>query len=680
MTLTNTVVAKLAVAFVAISMVFFAFAPAQAQTAEELQATIDALMAQINELNAEMGVAGGSSAASSASVCPYTWTRSLSTGDTGADVMALQQFLNSSADTQVSVSGAGAPGMETDYFGPATAAAVMNFQVKYRTDILSPVGLVNPVPHFGPSTMAKANMLCVAAPVVDDTADDTADDTMDDAADDSADDSLSGGEADINSMQGRDEEDAIREGEEDVAVHRVEFDVDDGDVMLKRVDVVLDASALVGNNGEPDPWDAFDEVSIWVDGDKVASEDVTDEDDWDDLGSDAYSFRLSGLDTIFRENTSPEVIIALSAANNVDVDGGSGNDDWDVYVDTDGMRFVDSEGIDTTAGPGSSDKSTFAMEEAGAGDDLNLVISDDDPDAQTYAVDENDNTDHLIFAFELDADDSDNDVKLDNLISIQVLAGGTDGTSLNAFVDDFYIEVDGTQFDAESYTGTGKAATVDFDINGDVTIDNGAAATVMVYATINDVASTFSDATLIASTSAAQIDAEGADDITVDGADVEGNTHTFRLTGVGVDSVDDNTTLDDGLDSTTADDEIDFKLGFDVRAFGDTIYLPFGATSTTDLDSGFEYSILDTNGSVVSTGTTSLNSFSGPSSDRKTNSYKIAEDGTVSFTVSVSWNPPDGQEYRLHLDTVNFAVTDVATATDAQDVSDLDIETGDYSN
>src|SRR6185436_9730315 len=93
----------------AISLSFGAFsAPAHAQDASmmaALQAQIAALQAQL------MALTGGSSAG--AGVCPYTWTRDLQVGSSGDDVMKLQQFLNSSADTMVSVSGAGSKGAET---------------------------------------------------------------------------------------------------------------------------------------------------------------------------------------------------------------------------------------------------------------------------------------------------------------------------------------------------------------------------------------------------------------------------------------------------------------------------------------------------------------------------------------------------------------------------------------
>jgi len=133
----------------------FAFAtPANAQSASDLQAQINALLAQIAAMQ------GNSSNAS----CTATFTLNLKLGSRGSEVMALQKFLNSSADTRVAASGAGSPGNETSYFGAATRAAVIKFQQKYAADILTPVGLSRGTGNWFASTRAKANALCAASP------------------------------------------------------------------------------------------------------------------------------------------------------------------------------------------------------------------------------------------------------------------------------------------------------------------------------------------------------------------------------------------------------------------------------------------------------------------------------------------------------------------------------------
>ncbi|MDE1975232.1 MAG: peptidoglycan-binding protein [Patescibacteria group bacterium] len=87
-----------------------------------------------------------------------TFTRSLTLGSTGSDVQALQVFLNNHGFL-VSSTGAGSPGHETTYFGPATSAAVARFQNAYASQILTPVGLTKGTGYFGPSTIKAVNSL-----------------------------------------------------------------------------------------------------------------------------------------------------------------------------------------------------------------------------------------------------------------------------------------------------------------------------------------------------------------------------------------------------------------------------------------------------------------------------------------------------------------------------------------
>lgn len=88
-----------------------------------------------------------------------TFTRSLRLGVSGEDVRALQVLLNSDTETRIAESGAGSPGSETDYFGPATRRAVIKFQEKYRSEVLDPAGISTGTGFFGESSRAKASSL-----------------------------------------------------------------------------------------------------------------------------------------------------------------------------------------------------------------------------------------------------------------------------------------------------------------------------------------------------------------------------------------------------------------------------------------------------------------------------------------------------------------------------------------
>ncbi len=58
--------------------------------------------------------------------------RFIQKGDRGADVLLLQQILNSDPDTQVAAVGSGSPGNETELFGELTHQAVIKLQKKHN--------------------------------------------------------------------------------------------------------------------------------------------------------------------------------------------------------------------------------------------------------------------------------------------------------------------------------------------------------------------------------------------------------------------------------------------------------------------------------------------------------------------------------------------------------------------
>jgi hypothetical protein len=646
----NNVASKLFVAFVAAAMLFTLATPAKAQTAEELQAQINALMAQIAALQSSTG-------GSSATVAACTFTRALTVGSQGEDVKCLQNALTPKYFTNAS----GATG----YFGPVTQSAVAAWQAAN--------GITPAVGYFGPVSQAKYNAMMTETPADDsDDSDDSTDDSDD--SDDSDNGDLSG-EASLHNFEVADGEDSddVEEGSEDVQVAEFTVEFSDGDAMITRIDL-----ALVGTgNTESDPWDVFEEISLWVDGDEVDRMDVTDEDEY--LDEDEGTLRFSGLDIRGNEDEEVTIVVAATVSNSVDDAGDSSLADWDVFANS--IRFVDADDVTSTEtdfedvdDDNTGASAEFTIDEAGAGDDLDLESSDEDPDATTFELDEDDNVEEAIFAFDLSAEDSDGDVDLNEVkVNVVTLLSGGDA-SIDELVNDFRLEIDGQSYDVESYVGTGTTTELTFDIDGDSTVSADEAVTAVLFADFENMDdAALEGSTIAASTSAAQIDAEGADDITVDGSAVTGETHTLRTEGVSVDFVDDTVTAIENADAST-DDEGRFEIEFTVTSFGDDIYLPFGASSTTDLTSGLEFSILNSNNDVVTTGTY-IASFD-MDGDDETNSFKVSDGDTETFTLTVTYDPAVSGSYKLRLDDINFATTDAATATDTQDVSDEDVESG----
>lgn len=678
-TIAKDVAAKFAVAAVAVAMVFSLFAPAASaqDSVEDLQALINSLMAQIADLEGDMG---GSSMSSSSMVCPYTWTRDLSQGSEGADVMKLQQFLNENPDTRVAVSGAGSAGSETMYYGPATAAAVSKMQVMYRADVLTPAGLVNPTGYFGPSTRAKANSLCVAAPAAPDMGDEMDDDMMDDdMMDDDMDDdgpvSLSG-EASLDSVDLSSEESDVEENQTDVAVAELAVEFENGDAEITRLDVELTAD---GSNDEDEPWDVFETVSLWIDGDMIAEMNADDEDDY--LDENDGSLRFSGLGIIAEEDDEVEIIVAVSTQNNLD--GLSDGETWNVTVES--MRYFDADGVAETVDDGDSDADElgdlidFDLEEEGADEELNISLASDSPDSTDIIVDTDSDTNNVtILIAELEAED--NDIEIDT-IAVRV---DTTGASTTDVIDEIRIELDGQSFEAESI-GTTKGSFsasesryVDndssddavwfvFDIDGDVVVEEDEEMDMDVVVDFNDTddGARYANGTqiraVITSTETAGWDAEGADEVTVDGT-ASGDSHTLVAEGivVPVDGVATNESTSGDNDQTGS-----FSIDFDVTAVEADFYVfdvategAFNATTTgvtfeVDGPSGFSAT---SSGVITST------------ADEDTDGiFTVREGQTETFTLTVTVDTDTSGNHRVNLTGVGYS--DDTTVGDSDDVA-----------
>ncbi|MCA9362453.1 hypothetical protein KC906_03680, partial [Candidatus Kaiserbacteria bacterium] len=599
-------------------------------------------------------------------VCPYTWTRDLSSGSTGGDVMKLQQFLNADPDTRVAASGAGSVGAETEYYGPATAAAVSKFQVKYRSEILSPANLVNPTGYFGPSSRVKANGLCVAAPVVDDSSDDMMDDE-DDMMDDEDDDVSLGGEASLDTFEIDDpSDDTVQEGSEDVEIGTFTVEFKDGDAEISRIDI-----ALQGGDDETDPWDTFESVSLWVDGDKIAEEDADSRGDY--LDDDDGSLRFSGLDLIAMEEEEVEIVVAASLQSGMD--DSSDGEDWMLYALT--MRYFDADGVASTdGGTGDLDDeisgptSDFTIEEAGADDELIAKTSSNDPDAATLQVEDDSKSDwYTVFVFDLDTDDSTNDITINE---IKVNASTT-LAAYSTLVDDAELVIDGVTIDSVTVTnGTSLAipAVLTFDVDGDVTIEAGdrvEAELMLRFKSLSNEGATVKGS--ISSLTTSIVDAEGADDLgngQLSGS-ATGETHTLRTAGADVSPV--STDADVTVNDSALNDYATFEIEFEVTAFEQDVYIAIDTATSVQYalenSAGVDYTVPAASSTAVLTSTAD----EGGADDAF---YEVTEGSTETFTLTVTYTPVvANRSVRLAIDSITFDPTGTyATGNDQVQVTE----------
>ena len=203
-------------------------------TVDDLQDQIAELQELIATLQAQLK--GGSQVTTPGTVpavcAGVSFNRNLSLGASGSDVKCLQALLNTDATTQVAASGAGSKGAETEYFGTLTRTAVIAFQNKYASEVLTPLGLTAGTGIVGVQTRVKLNAMLTAGVPGETTPGETPGTSTP---------SETGVEGDLrikvlptpNNVD-------VYGGESNIAVMAFEFEAKDSDLTIQRVDIELD--------------------------------------------------------------------------------------------------------------------------------------------------------------------------------------------------------------------------------------------------------------------------------------------------------------------------------------------------------------------------------------------------------------------------------------------------------
>lgn len=549
---------------------------AGAATAAELQAQIQALMAQLASLQGSATVT-------------TTFTMDLTMGSTGAQVVALQDFLISKGYLVMPA------GVAKGYFGALTRAALVKFQLAN--------GISPAVGYFGPITRAKVNGMIVVTPggpvVVVPGA------------------GTEGQLTDEDQMGSISNED-LDEGDSQAEVLGVEFDAEDSNMTIDRVDVDLEATDVSG--GQSDRLDRyFDSVSLWLDGKKLAEVDADEVDE----DSDVYSIRFSGLNGVVKDGDTGELVVAVDVVSNLD--GDDADAEWTVTIPEDGIRATDTKGISDTYF-GDAFEETFTVGEATPGS-LTVSEADSNPDAMDVEVDDEDNTDGVtMLVFELEAEDQD--VTVNEIpVTLAVSAGGVSNT-----FNRVSLYQGSTLLDSKSVGASGTTTTFD-DL--DITIDADDSETFTIKADINDTGTGFAAgqyaSTSITSTNADNIDAEDEAGDSLTASDISGsasgNNMTFRTEGADLDL----TSITESNNSDATPDLGTFTFKFKVTAFGDDIYL--SASSTSGETNAVVYTLT---GATVSSST--LTSTADEVSATSGTAYKVNEGDTEEFTFTVIAN------------------------------------------
>jgi Putative peptidoglycan binding domain len=638
MTIAKDFASKFSVAFVAIAMLLTLVAPAAnaQESSEDLQKTIADLLAQVAELEGKMGDEADDSSMSCESIpAPLTM------GAENASVKMLQERLI--ADGEAIAAGA------TGYFGAQTKAALASWQSK--NNVAPAAG------YYGPVTKAAMDASCTPA---------DEDEDMDEDDEDMSGDLSGEGTLDMFEIDDA-ADDSIEEGSEEAEIAELSIEATDGDIEIDRLDI-----ALVGVNTptESDPWEVFETVSLWVDGDMIAEMTADDEDEY--LDEDDGTIRFSGLDLVAMEDEEVEVVIAATVQG--DVDGAGTDADWTVSVEE--VRYFDADGVadDDSTTDELGDTAAFEIVAEGEGDELTVRTSSEDPSATTIQLEDDKKTDYTtVFAFRLDASDSDGDVEVNEIrVDVAATEDGATGTSTTNLISDAQLVIDGEIYDDVTITH-GTTGNFVFDIDGDVVIDAEGEVTVEFQTEFKALATRFEGATIEASAAGSNVDAEGADDIVVDGS-ATGDEHTLRTSGAILETTDTTETSKANTDGTTADDEGIFKIEFDVTAFENDLYIDDTATrGTVESNTGLNFLM-----TIGGTATTAGTAVATVDSDAQLDGgrYLVEEGSTESFTLTVEFDPNVTGSYKLQLYSVNFNDTNADADTQQRALPVEDYETG----
>ncbi|MDD5750847.1 MAG: hypothetical protein PHU56_04390, partial [Candidatus Pacebacteria bacterium] len=133
--------------------------PINEMTADELQLKITEIAQFIAALQVELRKMTGPAVTLEGIPSGFIFSKTLKLGMSDIEVRYLQVVLNSDPETELAGEGIGSAGKETDYFGGKTKQAVIEFQEKYASEILDPVGLAKGTGLVGSSTRAMLNSL-----------------------------------------------------------------------------------------------------------------------------------------------------------------------------------------------------------------------------------------------------------------------------------------------------------------------------------------------------------------------------------------------------------------------------------------------------------------------------------------------------------------------------------------
>lgn len=575
----------------------------------------------MKKILAGFAVAAFAVSAAGASAASYNFTRDLTIGSTGADVVALQDILISGNYLVMPA------GVSKGYFGSITASAVAKWQAAAK---LPSTG------YFGPMSRAA-----IAGSVVVDNGGNTGGNTSGD---------LKGGDGDFRDYDvlGNPSNEDVDE-DETIEVLGFEFEAYRSDLRIERVDVLFAEDGAK----EDKPWKVLEEVLIVdEDGEEIASVDASDEESWEEESTDdTYSIRFDDVDYVVEEGDEVKLFIAVTATDDLDDTDDQGT--WDVSILDDGIRAINAEGIDTYEGD-ETDTKEFTLGVATPGS-LDITVHDDDNEDEEVEVDEEDETEEVVLYTAL-AEAEDGDVLIEEItvdLATTTATVGSDASGLDSIIKTLYLYVDGDEVGSES-VDSANTDSVTFD-DLDIEVGEDEEIEITVVADINESEDNFANGDGVVVTDLDIDYVDDKDDDYNEAAGVQGGDITFSTEALMIEL--------SGNPSASAVGTVGtFKIAVKVTAPDDEdIYVPEYAATTTA--KGAKFTIVDGQGTTIvdgaGVGTTTVASISASGATKNNGHYRITKGNTATLTVNVQISNANGAgniARKIELDSVNYRV------------------------
>jgi len=617
----------------------------EAGSYDDIQAQIAALMEQLNNLQALLE-------ARTQAFPPIKLTRNLAVGMSGVDVRDLQRFLNADPETMVAASGPGSRGHETMYFGPATQAAVIKFQNKYREDILTPVGLQYGTGFVGPRTIAKINQL------ISENAGGGVTQTGSNNNHSGSQTSEVAKEGDITVTRGGEHTTTLELGTID-DIYSVDIKAHDSDMVINRVDFMFDLK----------PWRYIESFELYLSDKKIASLDAVESNFKED--GDEYRLRFSGLNGVIGEDQKETLVLKAKTVKNLS--RAHENDALTVYIPERGIRATDSARL-TSYGP-SHDLTSRTFDFRSTENDGSLVVtrSADSPRTGLIEVSTKHNTDEKVLTVKVKA--KANDIDLDKAY-VKVDSSALDTSDvvrrLSLVVDGKTIQsvsvkkntgsdITGIDEDGNTYViiASGEYYAY-FDDISDVTIAEDTRKDIDFVAELGRVEKDYPSNTTVVFTLRHLAGENESDEDVINGDLTVGSNKTLTLTKSGIEHAVIDT---DAYVSGINNDIGNYSISFDVTAFGDDIYLPRSTErymgTTTSGSAGVEYSLRTNKGAVYTLGST-YGSLTIHGADREDGFFRLNEGESYTVTLETILDNTGGKDgaYRLQIEAINYRIND----------------------